>query len=132
MRITTVIMRCYQTLKQNIVERSRYIFESIKLQIDNKGHVTPLLKNGKEMYSMSISGQNCSSSVIVKNGQVRGKQCYGCQNCAYNLCQETGVLSQKQLLQDGIPRWKVKKHSGVPKAYIQKPSWLYLQSIETY
>ena len=108
MRITTVIMRCHQTLKQNIVERSRYIFESIKLQIGNKGYVTHLLQNGKEMYSMSISCKNCSSRVIVKNGQARGKQCYRCQNCAYNLYQEPGVLSQKQLLQDVCPRWKVK------------------------
>ena len=28
---------------------------------------------------MSISGQNYSSSVIVKNGQVRGKQRYRCR-----------------------------------------------------
>ena len=42
-------------------------------------YVTHLLQNGKEMYSMSISGQNYSSSVIVKNGQVRGKQRYRCR-----------------------------------------------------
>ena len=47
---------------------------------------------------MSISCKNCSFRAIVKNGQARAKQCYRYQNCAYNLYQEMGVLSQKQLL----------------------------------
>ena len=71
---------------------------------------------------MSISCKNCSSRAIVKNGQARGKQCYRYQNCAYNLYQEMGVLSQKQLIIGCMSKIEGEKHSGVPKAYIQKAS----------
>ena len=46
---------------------------------------------------MSISGQNCSASFVVKNGKVRGKQCYRCKAAVIILCQETVALSKKQL-----------------------------------